>query len=227
MLTAIEAERGKLSAMRAERIKLWEERSTVEREMTELAQERWLTEHEPQCDREVTGVKGIGVPSAAMPRDTTARSRSVRQDEPPLPAVVGGMGPPREGVDPFVGGLGISERPHRFDQLGSTEDRELLANTSSRQANAEHRAGSPHTVRSESRDLDAGAGQARRARDSRGVRNVDSAETSNVGGGAWDLRFGSAPGSVGQMSASSRRTADFGADRGRGTFDDFGGSGFS
>merc|ERR1712204_55753 len=45
MLTAIEAERSKLSAMCAERLRLWEERSALEREMTNILQERWLAEH--------------------------------------------------------------------------------------------------------------------------------------------------------------------------------------
>lgn len=71
MLTAIEAERGKLSAMRAERIQMWEERSALEREMTNILQERWLAEHRgppqragrPEKDvRDSMGVP-IGVPT--------------------------------------------------------------------------------------------------------------------------------------------------------------------
>jgi hypothetical protein len=71
MLTAIEAERGKLSAMRAERIRMWEEKSGLEREMTNILQERWLAEHRgppvragrPEKDfRDNMGVP-IGVPN--------------------------------------------------------------------------------------------------------------------------------------------------------------------
>jgi len=71
MLTAIEAERGNLSAMRAERIRMWEERSGLEREMTNILQERWLAEHRgpparagrPEKDfRDNMGVP-IGVPT--------------------------------------------------------------------------------------------------------------------------------------------------------------------
>eukprot|EP00928_Gymnodinium_smaydae_P015641 TRINITY_DN15798_c0_g1_i1.p1 TRINITY_DN15798_c0_g1~~TRINITY_DN15798_c0_g1_i1.p1 ORF type:complete len:400 (-),score=67.30 TRINITY_DN15798_c0_g1_i1:216-1415(-) len=63
MLTAIEAERGKLSQMRAERIGMWEERCRLERETTDLAQERWLTEHAP-ISRQSDLVRGPGVPSS-------------------------------------------------------------------------------------------------------------------------------------------------------------------
>jgi hypothetical protein len=66
MLTAIEAERGKLSAMRAERIRMWEERSALEREMTDIMQERWLAEHRGPPSRAGRPEKdfkdGMGVP---------------------------------------------------------------------------------------------------------------------------------------------------------------------
>jgi len=47
MLTAIEAERGKLSAMRAERLRLWEERSSIEKELSDVAQQEWLATSGP------------------------------------------------------------------------------------------------------------------------------------------------------------------------------------
>lgn len=44
MLTALEADRGKLSTLRGERIKLWEERCRIDRETTDIAQEEWLAQ---------------------------------------------------------------------------------------------------------------------------------------------------------------------------------------
>merc|ERR1719296_241816 len=91
LLTAIEAERGKLIAMRAERIKLGEERNCLEKELTELAQERWLTENQTGIER--NRVSGPGVPYTGQSRpsapDVQQRQRGIRQDEQP-PAVVGG-----------------------------------------------------------------------------------------------------------------------------------------
>eukprot|EP00927_Polykrikos_kofoidii_P056838 TRINITY_DN50925_c0_g1_i1.p1 TRINITY_DN50925_c0_g1~~TRINITY_DN50925_c0_g1_i1.p1 ORF type:complete len:681 (-),score=147.83 TRINITY_DN50925_c0_g1_i1:182-2224(-) len=107
MLTAIEAERGKLSAMRAERIRLWEERSRLERETTDLAQERWLAEHQsgPRRDQLASGrASGTPVnPSEAVsgsfrsaPSDPHQRVKGVRRDERPPPAVIHGTAPPNE-----------------------------------------------------------------------------------------------------------------------------------
>lgn len=73
MLTAIEAERGKLSAMRAERIRMWEERSGLEREMTDILQERWLAEHRGPTVRAGRPDKdfrdGMGVPIGVPTED--------------------------------------------------------------------------------------------------------------------------------------------------------------
>merc|ERR1712216_896400 len=73
MLTAIEAERGRLSAMRAERIRMWEERSGLEREMTNIMQERWLAEHRAPPVRAGRPEKefkdGMGVPIGVPTED--------------------------------------------------------------------------------------------------------------------------------------------------------------
>jgi len=73
MLTAIEAERGKLSAMRAERIRMWEERSALEREMTNILQERRLAEHRGSPQRAGRPEKdfkdNIGVPIGVPTED--------------------------------------------------------------------------------------------------------------------------------------------------------------
>lgn len=139
MLTAIEAERGKLSAMRAERIKLWEERSALEREMGELTQERWLVEHLTDGAR---GAGGGGQPpaTAAGPGPATAaqRMRGVREGEMP-PAVVfggpeeafassGGFGGrrPAAGGGGYPGGeaaVGRAEAPTRDFALGHLDSR--------------------------------------------------------------------------------------------------------
>merc|ERR1712232_1128773 len=85
MLTAIEAERSKLSSMRVERIKLCEERSAIEREMADIQQERWLSAHQPG---KVGGVRGAGVPSGREFHSAPAeqqRLRGVRQEaDPPM-----------------------------------------------------------------------------------------------------------------------------------------------
>merc|ERR1719384_937349 len=65
MLTAIEAERSKLSAMCAERLRLWEERSALEREMTELDQERLLSGDQGGGHRSVPRVGSVPVAGAA------------------------------------------------------------------------------------------------------------------------------------------------------------------
>jgi len=84
MLTAIEAERSKLSAMCAERLRLWEERSTLEREMTELDQEQFLAGHQ-MGGRNVS--RGGNVPVAGnfhtAPPAGAQRARGVRQEEEP------------------------------------------------------------------------------------------------------------------------------------------------
>jgi hypothetical protein len=97
MLTAIEAERSKLSQMRAERISMWEERCALEHEMTDLAQERWLAEHQPLPRRE-PAVRGPGVPSAngrssPSSSEIDRRPRGVRQDDCAPPPVVAGCPP--------------------------------------------------------------------------------------------------------------------------------------
>merc|ERR1712232_1373008 len=73
MLTAIEAERSRLSAMRAERIRMWEERSALEREMTDILQERWLAEHRAPPARAGRPEKdfkdGMGVPIGVPTED--------------------------------------------------------------------------------------------------------------------------------------------------------------
>lgn len=88
MLTAIEAERGKLSAMRAERIRMWEERSGLEREMTNILQERWLAEHRvppvragrPEKDfRDNMGVP-IGVPTEDLFRSAPGAMQRSEMD---------------------------------------------------------------------------------------------------------------------------------------------------
>eukprot|EP00929_Paragymnodinium_shiwhaense_P072405 TRINITY_DN36753_c0_g1_i1.p1 TRINITY_DN36753_c0_g1~~TRINITY_DN36753_c0_g1_i1.p1 ORF type:complete len:518 (+),score=93.16 TRINITY_DN36753_c0_g1_i1:136-1689(+) len=48
MMTALETERSKLTALRAERLLLCEERSALESELADLAQERWLAEQETE-----------------------------------------------------------------------------------------------------------------------------------------------------------------------------------
>jgi len=65
MLTAIEGERGKLSAMRAERLRLWEDRSVLEKEMADLAQQEWLASGRPKSG-------AIGAPAAAAALPTAA-----------------------------------------------------------------------------------------------------------------------------------------------------------
>lgn len=88
MLTAIEAERGKLSAMRADRLRMWEERSVLEREMSEIQQESWLVEHRaaPRVPLERgpgPGMSGAGVPDrdgrnvAPKPQ----RAKGIRHEE--------------------------------------------------------------------------------------------------------------------------------------------------
>lgn len=128
MLTAIEAERGKLSAMRAERIKMWEERSTLEREMTDVVQERWLAAHQPLGQGRAvgavaaapashsaggmpSGARAIGHPATAggvqRPPAQSSRVRGVRQNEPP-PMVVGGSDA-QPGVPEALGAAGPPE----------------------------------------------------------------------------------------------------------------------
>jgi len=92
MLTAIEAERGRLSAMRAERIRMWEERSALEREMTNILQERWLAEHrappvragKPEKDfRDGMGVP-IGVPTEEFYRSAPGALQREEGNKPNL-----------------------------------------------------------------------------------------------------------------------------------------------
>jgi len=95
MLTAIEAERGKLSAMRAERIRMWEERSALEREMTNILQERWLAEHRGPPQRAGRPEKdfkdNMGVP-IGMPAEDYFRSApgAMQRPEAGVPMATGG-----------------------------------------------------------------------------------------------------------------------------------------
>eukprot|EP00440_Ansanella_granifera_P026333 gb/GFBE01028601.1/.p1 GENE.gb/GFBE01028601.1/~~gb/GFBE01028601.1/.p1 ORF type:complete len:585 (+),score=115.21 gb/GFBE01028601.1/:1-1755(+) len=94
MLTAIEADRAKLSAMRAERLRLAEERSALERDLQDVSQEQWLASSQVPPH-----VPGRSAPAhtgskVEQPR-TTQRSRSskgVPQDETPA-VVYGGAQP--------------------------------------------------------------------------------------------------------------------------------------
>mmetsp|Transcript_73923 Transcript_73923/g.117096 ORF Transcript_73923/g.117096 Transcript_73923/m.117096 type:complete len:582 (+) Transcript_73923:61-1806(+) len=114
MLTAIEAERSKLSAMRAERIRMWEERSGLEREMTDIMQERWLAEHRgppsragrPEKDfKDGMGVP-IGVPTEQyyrsapgdLQKNEVGNTGSVRRDGNYRSGMQGGMRVDAKGV---------------------------------------------------------------------------------------------------------------------------------
>lgn len=186
MLTAIEAERGKLSAMRAERIKMWEERSILEREMTDVVQERWLAAHQPpgqgraaaaaQAQAAQLQAGGTwhpapaGAPAAASMRSGGAggqRLRGVRQSDPP-PAVVGGS----EGRPEVRGGL-----PERMDLYGIDGGRTpglgtLLGGMPSGGGGGGYPAARPLGVENDS--LGRAAATQRRKADSRGVRNDDA-----------------------------------------------------
>lgn len=90
MLTAIETERGKLSSMRAERLRMREEMADLEREMMDIAQGEWIMEHR-KLERLDTGRpsyqetvhrKGIPTDHAAMVTYTAPASRGVLADMP-------------------------------------------------------------------------------------------------------------------------------------------------
>jgi len=94
MLTAIEGERGKLSAMRAERLRLWEDRSALEKEMADLAQQEWLASG-PAAAPASAGVPTAGLfnsaPAAASPGGRNPR-KGVPNDEQ-QPTVIYGSVP--------------------------------------------------------------------------------------------------------------------------------------
>jgi len=125
MLTAIEAERGKLSSLRADRINMWEERSKLEREMMLVAQERWLNDHgggEGELGR------GPGVPSECGHASVSDgnRSKGIRQDDRLPPAVVFGnahhdkdQGRFVSATDRVEGGVRVGEARDRDFAVGS------------------------------------------------------------------------------------------------------------
>lgn len=116
MLTAIEAERGKLSAMCAERLRLWEERSALERELTQTAEEQWLVVGNPAATRAAAVSSATrGVPfakdfhSAPAESQQQQRQRGIRQEE--QPSVIYGSVPTtldQELSSAFTSGFGAS-----------------------------------------------------------------------------------------------------------------------
>mmetsp|Transcript_27321 Transcript_27321/g.84905 ORF Transcript_27321/g.84905 Transcript_27321/m.84905 type:complete len:647 (-) Transcript_27321:59-1999(-) len=181
MLTAIEAERGKLSAMRAERIKLWEERSLLEREMMDIAQERWLAENQAAPERRhAEAPRGPGVPQPGALQASQAeaqRPRGVRQEDLPPAVVFGGLPEERDGPCGGIAGLGSGLRRPTGDGFLRSD-----------------------AYRPEAQVRDRGMGVARA--DTRGVRN-DGGSTS----GGW-YSFGG--GSPAGLSTRSQHTATFG-----------------
>lgn len=90
MLTAIEADRGKLGAMRAERLKLAEERSALERDLQDVTQEQLLVQNTAQA----TTSARISSAASGRPdqqRQTPSRTKGVPQQE--MPQVVYGTAP--------------------------------------------------------------------------------------------------------------------------------------
>lgn len=102
MLTAIEAERSKLTALKVERLQLWEERAGLERDMRDMKQEQWLVAHQaPPSASRPSGPSGPSGPSASEP-SASERRRGVRADELP-PVVYGGFAAaPDEGSFPAM-----------------------------------------------------------------------------------------------------------------------------
>jgi len=100
MLTAIEAERGKLSAMRAERLRLCEDRSSVERDMTDIAQQEFAATNQVAAATSrswLSAKDGVdsghrGVPATGLlPQSEYGQQRGVLQEETPM--VVYGSAP--------------------------------------------------------------------------------------------------------------------------------------
>lgn len=192
MLTAVEAERGKLSALRADRIKLWEERSVLEKELTDIAQERWLAEHQAVPDRNrAIAVKGPGVPYPSAfqssPSEVQRRRGVPTEDQPP--SVVFSSLPDeweaeRVGTSTLTAGI----RRHTGDGFSGTRP---------------EGSGYPGSGY-DTKDRDPRMARA----DNRGIRNEVG---GNLGaGGGWNSGFGNRSGSASGRSLRSQQTADFG-----------------
>jgi len=160
MLTAIEAERGKLGAIRADRIKLWEERSALEKELMDISQESFLVEQSaPVRSNRGEQTRSYGMPNPTAFQTAPAdvqRRRGVPQEAQPPPVVF--AGPPEERRAGGHGGFGFGglRRP-TSDGLSAS-------------------AGYPST---------SGGGAAHRM-DNRGVRNEAPAANST----GWNDGFG-------------------------------------
>jgi len=205
MLTAIEAERGKLSALRAERISMWEERSRLEREMTDVAQDRWLAEQQGPpgslARRErAQQLRGPGVPSSEEPRSSPSapqRPRGVPREDQSMPTVIGGPPPGVPMSEGYRGGAATSDP---YERYGFGQERRAVGT-------ADPGRGQPEALRS---------GYDSRKSDGRGVRNEAGGDGrgSRPGSpdrGGWNYGFGAeAPPLGSPMSLTSRQTATFG-----------------
>lgn len=206
MLTAIEAERGKLSTMRAQRIQMWEERSALEREMTDIAQERWLAESTPTHGREAGGVRGLGVPAEPQrhqaPSQGGARQpmKGVRQDDQPPPPVLPGSTAASPSHDPFGREASTGDRWQRFGGAGAAPELP-------RGGEPGDRSGAQRNDRRGVREEAPSAPGAKAVLPGSGVN--DGFGLGNPAG--WDTSFGGvAPPSAEAFSSHSAYTASFG-----------------
>eukprot|EP00442_Polarella_glacialis_P019214 CAMPEP_0115098136 /NCGR_PEP_ID=MMETSP0227-20121206/30951_1 /TAXON_ID=89957 /ORGANISM="Polarella glacialis, Strain CCMP 1383" /LENGTH=450 /DNA_ID=CAMNT_0002492627 /DNA_START=124 /DNA_END=1476 /DNA_ORIENTATION=+ len=177
MLTAIEADRGKFGAMREKRLRLWEDRSELEREMQDLSQEQWLSHNQAS-----PGIRS-GPTQGSQRSDLSgreSRARGVLQEETPHVIYGGSLQSPPPSQH-------LSAAPGSDRSAGPSRPWVQMGATSERFADSGQRGGAiagGYAV----------GGATARPRDGRGVRADDSGARENDaapgGGGGWRSDFG-------------------------------------
>eukprot|EP00929_Paragymnodinium_shiwhaense_P117378 TRINITY_DN8789_c0_g1_i2.p1 TRINITY_DN8789_c0_g1~~TRINITY_DN8789_c0_g1_i2.p1 ORF type:complete len:326 (+),score=58.74 TRINITY_DN8789_c0_g1_i2:205-1182(+) len=99
MLTAIEQERGKLTALRAKRISMWQERSDLELELFKIAREKWLLE-QSDVRQEVAAAMAMRKPDIGVQANYRKRDSSPVRSTAAGP--LDGKGIRRESQPPHV-----------------------------------------------------------------------------------------------------------------------------